>query len=161
MVARSGEIWLNPVLFEFDVLGLVNTIHQYSRDTLLRLGSFALDRSLNEIMDHTTNTLVEFIDLDARRESSVHCCMENHRMVWVGRPLGVFALGSGSSSRRGANPKRPWFSSGPWLQEGRQSWTCPERYCRDAQIADVRLVGTLGELQKRHWMCVIDLSYFA
>ncbi len=58
--------------------------HHHAHDTLLRLGSFVLDRSPKEIMDHVTNALVEFVDLDSRREISVHCCMENHHMVWVG-----------------------------------------------------------------------------
>ncbi len=78
------DVEVLKLFFEFDVLELVNASQQHSRDTLLRLGSFVLDRSPNEIMHHTTNALVEFVDLDARRKSSVHCCTEKRRMVWVG-----------------------------------------------------------------------------
>ena len=31
-------------------------------------------------MYHTTNALVDFVGRDWRRESSVHCCTENHRL---------------------------------------------------------------------------------
>ncbi len=89
MVVRSTKIWLNPVRkiwldpvrshkIEEDV------VRSYSSEDSLRLGSFVLYRSPKEIMDHVTNALVEFIKIDSRRESRVHCCTENHHMVWVG-----------------------------------------------------------------------------
>ncbi len=78
------DVEVLKISFEVDILELVNASHHHASDTLLRLGSFVLDRSPKEIMDHVTNALVEFVDLDSRREISVHCCMENRRMVWVG-----------------------------------------------------------------------------
>jgi hypothetical protein len=55
----------------------------FIRSFLDSVDNFVFDRSPKEIIDHVTNTLVEFVDLDSRRESSVYCCTENHNIMWV------------------------------------------------------------------------------